>query len=203
MSGLKKVGLTGGIGCGKSVVRRMLAEDGFATIDADSLAKELAERDPGAAAAIRAEFGEEMYDESGTLQRARLAAVVFADAALLKKLNAILHPRVMREVELQAQQLAAAGEPVVIIEAALFYETGWDRAMDWMVVVWAPLERRLQWLQQRDGATREQIEARMRYQMPLEEKKKRADYVIDNSGSLEDLRVATERFEKWLREKIG
>lgn len=90
---------------------------------------------------------------------------------------------------------------MVIIEAALFYETGWDREMDRMVVVTAPLERRLAWLSRRDGATKEAIEARLAHQMPLEEKERRADYVLNNDGTLEDLDRKIEALVSWIRDQ--
>ncbi len=201
MKRILKVGLTGNMGCGKSEVRRALSRRGYPTIDADSLAKQIAVSHPEAVREIKARFGDEVYHADGSLNRRLLAQKVFGDADALAALNRILHPRVMQEVERQLQTLAQRGEAIAVIEAALFYETGWDRDMDAMVVVYAPLEDRIRWIMQRDGSTREQILARMAHQMPLEEKVKRADFVIQNTGSLEHLNMEVERLHRWLQEQ--
>ena len=180
----------------------MLAAAGFPTIDADSLAKHIAAADARAVDAIKAEFGDEMYSAGGDLQRHLLAQQVFGDQAALQKLNAILHPLVFEYVEEEVHRLARTGQRLVIIEAALFYESGWDRDMDAMVVVTAPLEKRLAWLQKRDGTTAAAIESRMVHQMPVEEKARRADYVIDNSGRLEDLHASVQRLIEWLETRL-
>lgn len=202
VSGLVKVGLTGGIGAGKSTVRRLLAAAGFPTIDADSLAKTIANDDARARQAIVAAFGEAVYSESGQLQRQVLAEKVFGNRPALQKLNSILHPLVFEAVDAELARREAEGKRCVIIEAALFYESGWDRQMDLMVVVDAPLGQRLAWLQARDQVTAEQIHARIANQLPVEEKVRRADYVIDNTGRLEDLRHEVERFIAWLNARL-
>lgn len=193
-----KVGLTGGMGCGKSVVRKMLENMGLPAIDADSLAKQIAQNDPEAIEEIKSTFGADVYDDMGQLRRQKLAAKVFGKPEALEKLNRILHPRVMATVDRILQTLAERGKELVIIEAALFYEVGWDKAMDRMVVVTAPLEKRIAWLQKRDGLTREQIEARLSHQMPVEEKAVRAHFVIRNDGSLDDLRDKVENLKQKL-----
>ncbi|MCI0445526.1 dephospho-CoA kinase, partial [bacterium] len=112
------VGLTGGIGCGKSEVRRRLLNAGFIVLDADTLAKQLAETDPVIITNIKKEFGEEMYDPAGHLQRKALAAIVFNDRKQLEKLNGIIHPRVISTVERQLEALQQRGEKIAIVEAA-------------------------------------------------------------------------------------
>ncbi len=201
MKRILKVGLTGNMGCGKSEVRRALERLGYPTIDADSLAKQIAVSHPGAVREIKTRFGDEVYHADGTLNRRLLAEKVFGNAEALAALNRILHPRVMQDVDRQLRELAERGEAVAIIEAALFYETGWDRDMDAMVVVYAPLEDRIRWIMQRDGSAREQILARMAHQMPLKEKVKRADFVVQNTGSLERLHEEVQRLHRWLQEQ--
>lgn len=196
-----KIGLTGGMGSGKSEVRRMLQQRGIPTIDADSLAKQIAATDTRAIAAIRAAFGDEVYDDAGELQRQVLAQKVFGDAEALAKLNGILHPLVFEYVDVQLRDLQAQEAWLVVIEAALFYESGWDAQMDAMVVVTAPLPRRIAWLRQRDGSSEAAIRARMRHQLPAEEKARRADYCLDNSGSLAELAAAVDAFLAWARER--
>ncbi|MDQ7053584.1 MAG: dephospho-CoA kinase [candidate division KSB1 bacterium] len=199
MKRILKVGLTGNMGCGKSEVRRALERMGYPTIDADSLAKQIAVSHPEAVREIKTRFGDEVYHADGSLNRRLLAEKVFGDAEALAALNRILHPRVMQDVDRQLRELARQDKIVAIIEAALFYETGWDRDMDAMVVVYAPLEDRIRWIMQRDGSTREQILARMAHQMPLEEKVKRADFVVQNTGSLKHLHEEVQRLHRWLQ----
>jgi dephospho-CoA kinase len=195
------VGLTGGIGCGKSEVRRRLLSAGFIVLDADTLAKQLAETDPVIITNIKKEFGEQMYDAAGHLQRKALAAIVFNDRKQLEKLNGIIHPRVISNVERQIEALQQRGEKIVIVEAALHYEVHWNEAMDVMVVVNAPLDTRIARVMQRDGVDEAAVRRRMANQLPLEEKAERADYVIDNNGDLAALDGEVARLIEWLKAK--
>jgi dephospho-CoA kinase len=193
------VGLTGGIGCGKSEVRRRLINAGFTVLDADTLAKQLAETDPVIISKIKKEFGEAMYNAAGQLQRKALAAVVFNDRKRLETLNGIIHPRVINTVERQLDELQQRGEKIVIVEAALHYEVHWNEAMDAMVVVSAPMAKRLAWVMQRDGVDEAAVHRRMANQLSLEEKVKRANYVIENNGDLAALNEAVARLIEWLK----
>jgi len=195
------VGLTGGIGCGKSEVRRRLLNAGFTVLDADTLAKQLAETDPVIISKIKREFGETMYDAAGHLQRKALAAIVFNDRQQLEKLNGIIHPRVISTVERQIDELQEQGEKIVIVEAALHYEVHWNEAMDVMVVVSALMKNRLARVMQRDGVDEAAVHRRMANQIPLEEKVKRADYVIENNGDLAALDEAVAGLVDWLKEQ--
>lgn len=195
------VGLTGGIGCGKSEVRRRLLTAGFTVLDADTLAKQLAETDPVIVSKIKKEFGAAMYDAAGHLQRKALAAIVFNDRQQLEKLNGLIHPRVISAVERQLEALQQQDERIVVVEAALHYEVHWNEAMDVMVVVSAPLAKRLAWVMQRDGVDEAAVRRRMANQLPLEEKVKRADYVIENSGDLAALDAAVARLIAWLQQR--
>jgi dephospho-CoA kinase len=195
------VGLTGGIGCGKSEVRKRLLNAGLTVIDADTLAKQLSETDPLIIKSIKEEFGEAMYDAEGHLQRKALAAIVFNDRKKLEILNGIIHPRVISNVERQLEALQQQGKKIVIVEAALHYEVHWNEAMDVMVVVNAPLEKRIAWVMQRDGVDEAAMRQRMATQLPLEEKVKRANYVIENTGDLTALDAAVARLIEWLKER--
>ncbi|MCA9741771.1 MAG: dephospho-CoA kinase [Deferribacteres bacterium] len=186
-SKILKIGLTGGIGCGKSQVRKQLAERGVPTIDADTVSRQIAAADARAIAAIKQKFGDDVYAPDGTLQRHILATRVFGDSSAIAALNAILHPLVFEYTDEQVAHFANAGEKFVVIEAALFYETGWHKQMDKMVVVTAPMNKRLVWLLRRDGVSHEQIRARMAHQIPVEKKAAQADFIIDNNGTLADL----------------
>lgn len=197
------VGLTGGIGCGKSEVRRRLLSAGFIVLDADTLAKQLAETDPVIITNIKKEFGEEMYDAAGHLQRKALAAIVFNDRKQLEKLNGIIHPRVISTVERQLEKFQQQGEKIVIVEAALHYEVHWNEAMDVMVVVNAPMATRIARVMQRDKMDETAVRRRMANQLPLEDKVKRAGYVIENTGDLAALDGEVTRLLSWLNARVA
>jgi dephospho-CoA kinase len=195
------VGLTGGIGCGKSEVRRRLLSAGFIVLDADTLAKQLAETDPVIITNIKKEFGGQMYDAAGHLQRKALAAIVFNDRKQLEKLNGIIHPRVISTVERQIEAFQERGEKIIVVEAALHYEVHWNEAMDVMVVVNAPMAIRIARVMQRDGVDETAVRRRMANQLPLEDKVKRANYVIENTGDLAALDGEVARLIEWLKAK--
>ena len=182
-----QVGLTGNVGSGKSTVARLFADLGAAVIDADALAREATE-DAGVLREITQTFGNNLVT-GGVLDRARLAAVVFADPAAREKLNAIVHPWVAREREKQVAALAAQTPPpaVVIHDVPLLFEVGLDAQMDKTVVVDAPLELRAARASARSNLTVDEIKARDAAQMPLSEKLRQADFVIDNSEAVGEL----------------
>lgn len=186
-----RIGLTGGIGCGKSTVASMMRELGCHVLDADSLAKQLYELGGPAYDEIIREFGREIADSAGRVDRARLAQIVFADAARLAKLNAILHPLVIARQNdwldsLEKQDLHAIG----VVEAALLIEAGGHENLDRVAVVWCRPEQQIERLahESRRNMSRAEAESRIRAQMPLEEKLAYATDRIDNSGSIEETR---------------
>ena len=186
----RKVGITGGIGSGKTTVCKIFETLGIPVYYADDRAKWLMAHDPALKASIVAAFGAEAYRTDGALNRAFLAEAVFGDAAQLKRLNALVHPAVGRDAEAwHAQQ---TGVPYTLKEAALLFESGSYRRLDKVITVFAPRELRLQRIMRRDGARREQVEARMAHQLPEEEKVRRADYVIYNDGRAPLIRQAWE-----------
>ncbi|MGN6403979.1 dephospho-CoA kinase [Sinomonas sp.] len=186
-----RVGLTGGIASGKSEVSRRLAELGAVLIDADLLAREAVEPgSEGLAEVVRA-FGPGILQDDGALDRAALGALVFADPERRDQLNAIVHPRVRaRAAELMA---AASDEAVVVQDIPLLVETGQAGSFDVVVVVDAPDEVRIRRLAERNGMTPEDAAARMATQATREERLAAADHVIENSGSLDELRAAVDR----------
>ncbi|MFC7328390.1 dephospho-CoA kinase [Marinactinospora rubrisoli] len=190
-----RVGLTGGIGSGKSEVARRLADRGAVVIDADRLAREVVEPGTSGLAEVVAEFGEGVLTPDGRLDRGRLGEIVFADAERLARLNAIVHPRVAeRSAELMA---AAPRDAVVVYDVPLLVENGLAGDYDVVVVVDAPDDVRIARVVTDRGMTEEQARARIRAQASRRERLARADVVVDNSGSLADLdaRVA----EVWAR----
>lgn len=198
---LQVFGLTGGIGSGKSSVAAHLRARGLKVIDADRLAREIVEPGEPALRELVEAFGASILDETGRLKREALAALVFGDDSLRKKLNAITHPRVRELSAKRFGELASAGEPLACYEVPLLFETGLEALLKPVVVVSAPEALQIERASARDGATPEAILARVRSQMPLAEKVRRADYVIDNSGPLAaSLRAADEVLIKICKE---
>lgn len=181
-----RVGLTGGLASGKSFVGRALAELGCHLIQADELGREAMEPGGEAYDAVVAEFGPQVLKEDGTLDRRRLAALVFENEDRLARLNAIVHPIVIRrEEELMAEIARRDPHGIAVVEAAILIENGSYRRFDRLVLAWCRPEQQIERAMER-GLTREEAEARLRRQMPLDEKRRYAHYVIDTSGSRED-----------------
>jgi dephospho-CoA kinase len=180
-----RVGLTGGIGAGKSEVSARLAAQGAVVIDADAIAREVVEPGTEGLAEVVEAFGPEVLLPDGRLDRPRLGEIVFADPDLRGKLNAIVHPRVgARMAELER---AAGSGAIVVHDVPLIAESGRTDAYDLVVVVDVPPRVQLDRLVRRRGMTREQAEARMAAQASREQRLAIADIVIDNSGSLAEL----------------
>ncbi|MBI4875760.1 MAG: dephospho-CoA kinase [Acidobacteria bacterium] len=182
-----RVGLTGGFATGKSHVGRALAELGCYLVKADELGHQALE--PGGAAwePVVREFGRGILDEGERIDRRKLGEEVFARPERLALLNGIMHPVVIRrEEQLIAEAAAADPNRIAVVEAAILVETGSWRRFDRLIVTVCPLEAQLERAMKRDGLSREQALARIARQMPLEEKRKYAHYVIDTSGTRED-----------------
>jgi dephospho-CoA kinase len=193
------VGLTGSIATGKSTVSRMFAHLGARVLDADLLAREVVMPGQPAYLKIVEEFGQTVVQEDGTLDRKALGAIVFADPARRKRLEEITHPAVrLRQQRILSVLEEEEFEGIVIWDVALLFETDGVARMDRVVVVYTDPETELARLVARDGISEEQARARMRSQLPVAEKAKRAHYVIDNSGE----RVDTERQVKAVYESL-
>lgn len=180
-------GLTGNIGSGKSTVAQWLADKGAAIVDADAIAKQ-ATADPKVLERIARALGSELVKD-GSLDRAATAKKVFGDKAALDTLNGITHPWIAEERKKQVQaHLASATPPAIIIhDIPLLYEVGAEAIVDGVIVVYAPLDIRVERVKERSSFSEEDIRARDAKQLSLDEKVKRADIVIDNSGDLEAL----------------
>ncbi|GGG91557.1 dephospho-CoA kinase [Parapedobacter pyrenivorans] len=174
-----KVGITGGIGSGKSIICRIFGTLGIPVFDADIAARQLMTGNVRLVAAIKSEFGREAYHEDGTLNRAFLAAQVFGHEQRLKKLNSLVHPVVIQAGEEWASSQDA---PYTIKEAALLFESGSFKLNHYNVLVTAPKSVRIDRVMARDGVTAEQVEARMKQQWPDERKKELADFMLVNDG---------------------
>lgn len=176
---MKKIGLTGGIGSGKSTVAQVFRALGVPVFVSDDEARRLQESDAEVVNAIAALFGKEIYKD-GKLDRAKVATVVFADKEKLSQLNAIVHPAVGKAFD--AFCITHNAAPYVIKEAAIIFEHGLEKQLDGVITVTAPDEVRIARVMTRDQAEREAVIRRMQNQMPQEEKAKRSAFVIMNDG---------------------
>ncbi|MBX2929269.1 MAG: dephospho-CoA kinase [Saprospiraceae bacterium] len=174
-----KVGITGGIGSGKTTVCRVFEWLGIPVYYADDRAKWLMTHDAALRQGITELFGAEAYLPDGSLNRSHIAGRAFQDSEILKKLNSLVHPAVHRDGE---EWHHAQNAPYTLREAALLYESGGYRLLDKMIVVTAPAELRIQRVTTRDGTERVAVEARIAQQWPEEEKVALADYIIRNDG---------------------
>lgn len=190
-----KVGLTGGIGSGKSFVARIFSELGVPIYQADIEAKKLIEVDPDIVAAYKQFFGDEIYTPLG-LNRKQVAALVFGDRAILEKVNRVVHPAVERHFKSWLQQQSLF--PYVIHEAAILIESGASETMDKLVVVVAPEEVRVARVIERDGVGPEQVHLRMANQLSDQERIAQADFVINNDNNQLLLPQVVELHEKLL-----
>ena len=188
-----KVGITGGIGSGKSTVTRMLECMGVAVYIADDRAKALMRDDERLRCELVARFGDDAY-VGGMLNRSYLAERVFSNATELAALNAIVHPAVMRDFDAWAEEQTS---PYVVIESAILFEAGLDSRVDCVVSVLAPEELRIERAMQRDGATRKEIERRIANQISDDERADRSKYAIVNIV-LEDLEEDVEQLHRRL-----
>lgn len=188
-----KVGLTGSIAVGKSHVLATFAELGCQVIDADKLARDAVAPNSAGLKAVADHFGPAVLTESGELDRAKLGSIVFADENQRKILNSILHPLIIaRQDELLRECERADPKGIAIIDAALMIESGGYKRLDKLIVVHCRPEIELARLMKRDGLLREAAQARIDAQMPQEEKKKYADFLIDTSGDFAETRAQVE-----------
>jgi len=194
-----KMGLTGGIASGKSAVAAMLREMGFRVLEADLVAHKLIEPGQPAHDEVLKEFGSDLADGSGQIDRAKLAAIVFADPAKLKKLNGIIHPRVKEIIFQKFQEWEQKGvRDAVFVEAALLVEAGFYQKLDGLVVTFCEPELQLERLRAR-GMSEVEAKRRLAAQLPVEEKLRHATERIDCSGSLEETRAQVRSLAAKLR----
>jgi dephospho-CoA kinase len=194
-------GLTGGLASGKSAVAAHIAARGIPVIDADLLAREVVAKGSDGLAAIVKEFGEGVLLPSGDLDRKAVAALVFSDETKRRALNAIVHPRIAALGMERAAALAAAGHPLACYEAALLVENHLEDAFRPLVVVTVPLEVQVARAILRDREPEDVVRGRIRAQMPIEEKIRVADYVIENTGTLAELAAKTDEVLARIQER--
>jgi len=198
---MKLLGLTGGIGSGKSTVARMLRELGAVIIDADQLARQAVARNSPGLQAVVERFGPDLLTADGDLDRPQLGALVFKDPQARRALEAIVHPRVAQLAQEGIAAAAASEAPLVVYDVPLLYENGLDAGLETIAVVNVSPATQRQRVAGRDNLLQQQIEDRIAAQMPLAEKVARAHYVIDNDGPLEATRAQVQAlFERLTQE---
>ena len=187
------VGVTGGIACGKSTVSKLLSKKGAIPINSDEIGHQLLKRGSPVMGALLEAFGADIVDESGDVSRPKLAAIIFNDKAARERLNAIMHPPIVQQSRSEANRLVTEeADCVVLIDAPLLIEANSQDTVDVIVVVTASTQTQLQRLLERAitqnrPSSQAEAQARIDSQMPLSEKVKYADFVIENDGTLEEL----------------
>ena len=184
-----KVGITGGIGSGKTTVCRMLEEAGVPVLYADAIAIEIEQSDPAIRKALTELLGKEAFHENGTVNRPYLASKIFSSKKLHKAVEQIVHPAVMQEIDRRMRKYSESGTPVVAVEAALLYESGMHKQLDAIVVVDARENLRIRRVVDRDQVKAEAVRKRMAAQWSVERKIRSAHVVLGNNGTMEELRV--------------
>ena len=197
------IGLTGGIATGKSTATAFLREAGIPVIDADEVARAVVEPGQPALAELAAAFGPSILLPGGSLDRKRLGDLVFGDAAARQRLNAITHPYIHQAIGVQTEALAATGTQFIVLDVPLLFESGMDRDVDRVWVVAASAAQQLARLMERDALSEAEARRRIESQMPLADKIRRADAVIDNSGSREATRTRLRYLLEALPDKGG
>lgn len=187
-----KVGLTGGIGSGKSTVSKLIAEKGIPVIDADTIAREILILYPEVINNIKTQFGDSFFDNNGLLKRRELGNFVFKSAKETLKLESLTLPFIIKEIFFKIEKYDSEGAKLCIIDAPTLIETDLYKSMDINILVWVDLNTQIERVIRRDYLNIEDVNIRINSQMPLEDKKKYADFIIDNSGSLENTKEQLE-----------
>jgi dephospho-CoA kinase len=187
-----KVGLTGGIGSGKSTVTNLFLQNNIPVVDADIVSREIFQIYPNVNKEIRQEFGEEYFDEQGSLKRRQLGNLVFRNSGLRLRLEGITLPYIIREINNRMEQYNKDGAKICVVDAPTLIEHHLHKTMDLNLLIWVDLETQIKRVASRDLLNYEDILNRINSQMSLDEKKKYVDFVIDNRGSLE---FTKEQFE--------
>lgn len=184
---MKWVGLTGGIGSGKSTVSNMLRGLGFDVVNADTIANELLEKGNICFSPVLQAFGRDILGEDGEIDRSKLAEKVFQNKSKLQELESIVHPEVQRQVKALRKSLDEQGKVVAFYDVPLLFEKNLKDQFDLVLLVTCTESQQVERVMSRNGFTEKQVRDRMQHQMPLSEKERMSDVVIDNSGSATDL----------------
>ena len=196
------LGLTGGIATGKTTVSQMLAQQGIPIIDGDQVAHQVLANNQSVQAQIQATFGKQLVQD-GQVDRAALGKLVFGNQAALAQLNAITAPVIRKTIMTEMVQAKAHQVPLVVLDLPLLYEQHYETVCDGVLVVYLPVEKQLARLMARNQLSREDALKRINSQASLAEKRDRADFVIDNQGSLDQLKAQLKTVLEGVRHKSG
>ncbi len=197
------VGLTGGIATGKTTVSKMFKESGYPVIDADEIAKSLLIKGSSAYEEILSAFGEDVLSTDQTINRKRLAKLLFHDEDARKKINAIIHPKAIDIIHSEIARYKQVGAPLIIVDVPLLYEAGLDKDMDYTVLVFARQKDQVDRLILRDKITEDYAKKKIKSQFPMSKKRELSDYVIDNSKSVLETKKSFKRVIEKLESKIN
>lgn len=196
------VALTGPPGSGKSTVAELLRQQGIPVLQADAIVHELLATDPEVRQQLRERFGAELFDSNDRVQTELLAERIFGPTVRHRQnrefVEELLHPKVLQRLSDGIEELVRSGERLIVVEIPLLYEVGLEEAFDYVVLVDAPLAERRRRLAER-GWSWQQLRARMAAQLPVQQKRQQADFVLDNSGTLEELRSSVAFLAELLR----
>ena len=188
------IGITGGFASGKTTVAKIIEEYGFPVIYTDDLAKELMEKNEKIKKRIKVRFGDDVFNQDGSINNKKLAKIVFANTKegqkKLQALNVIIHPAVIDEMSKLVDKYEAANEPLIFVESALIFELGLDEGFDYVIAVYADDAVMIERAKLR-GFNKEQVKQRLSQQLPAQKKLEWGDFTINNNGSLVELREAT------------
>ncbi len=190
---MKRIGITGGIGSGKSEVTNWLREKGYTVIDADEIAREAAMPGEPAMLRLREEIGDDIFLTDGSLDRKALARLMFYDSIVMMTVNEIFHGDIRERIEKRVQQCEQDGEAALFLSVPLLFEADADWQTDEVWLVTADDDIRLRRTMERDALSEEDVRARMQNQMPEDEKRRRAHYILENNGTLAQLRASVDR----------
>ncbi len=182
------VAVTGGMGCGQSTVAKFFQKWGARVINADLIARQVVNQDAEVRKELEKAFGKSIFYRNGRLNRKLLARIVFQDESKTRRLNRIVHPRMVSRVIDEIEKAREDGKhPIIVIDAALIYELNLEHMFDYVIVVSSRMSQRIQRIQERDKLSEREIIYRIQRQLPIEDKMKWGDFVIENNGTLEEL----------------
>ena len=182
-----KIGVTGGIGSGKSAVCTIFTHLGVPVLSADDIAKEISSTNAAVRKQLIAIVGESAFQPDGSLNRAFIASKMFADKSLQRKMEKLLHPRVEKEIDRRCKEFKYRGDRMVLVEAALIYEAGLNKNLDAVIVVDADESERISRVRKRDAVSEASVQSRIAAQWDVKKKLQKADYVIYNNGTMDEL----------------
>ncbi|PIR25122.1 MAG: dephospho-CoA kinase [Deltaproteobacteria bacterium CG_4_10_14_0_2_um_filter_43_8] len=190
---MKTIGITGSIGSGKSTVSDFFATAGFPAINADTITHELFRHNPQVHKQVLKVFGESILNENKKIDRKKLGKIIFKDSEQKRKLESILHPLIKNEIFEQIEKRKQRGDALCFVDIPLLYEGKWEEKLDYVIVVNCTLEESFKRAQKKLGISLEEVKLRYQQQIPLDEKVKRANFVINNSLSLENTQLQVDK----------